>query len=120
MWERICADGDFVAAGQAGNVLADWVVERELALLLQQQDGGGGELLGDGPDGVAHVGGGGSWRIETRFAVCMCVDQLATFDDGDGCGGDAGLFEDVVRDFIDARFQGRVEVVDGLRMKVER
>ena len=54
-----------------------------------------------------------------RVAVGVCVDQLAAFDDGDGCGGDAGLFEDVVRDFVDACFQGGVEVVDGLRMKVE-
>ena len=49
------ADGDFVAAGEAGDVLADRVVEGELAFCLEEQDGGGGELLGDGADGVAHV-----------------------------------------------------------------
>jgi hypothetical protein len=45
----------FVAAREAGNVLADRIVERELAFLLQQQNGGGGELLGDRADGVAHL-----------------------------------------------------------------
>ncbi len=114
------ADGDFVAAGEAGDVFADRVVEGEFALLLQEQDGRGGELLGDGADGVAHVGRGGDGRIETRVAVGVGVNQLAAFDDGDGCGGDAGLLEDVVRDAVDAGFQGGVEGVDGLRMKLER
>src|SRR5277367_2137949 len=40
-------DGDFVGAGQVGDEFRDLVVERELALLLKQQDRRGGELLAD-------------------------------------------------------------------------
>ena len=53
-----------------------------------------------------------------RVAVGVGVNQLAAFDDGDGCGGDAGLLEHVVRDAVDACLQGGIEGVDGLRMKV--
>ena len=53
------ADCDFVAAREIGHVFADGIVERELALLLEKEDGRGSELLGDGADGVAHVGRGG-------------------------------------------------------------
>jgi len=75
------ADGDFVAAGEAGDVLADRVVEGELAFCLEEQDGGGGELLGDGAEwsnaSEAWRGRRVSWGGEAGAAVGVGVDELA-------------------------------------------
>ena len=101
------ADCDFVAAGEAGDVLADRVVEGEFFLLLEHEDCGGRELLGDGADGIAHGGrggdGGSGVRCEAREAVGVGVNELAVLDDGDGGGRDAGGFEDLRGDAIDTR-----------------
>ena len=40
-------DRDFVAARQARHVLADRIIERELALFLKKKDSGGGKLFRD-------------------------------------------------------------------------
>ena len=75
------ADGDFVALGEAGNVLANRVVERELALFLKQQNGSRGELLGDGANGIAHLRRGRGSRVETGQTVGVGVGKLAMLDD---------------------------------------
>ena len=44
-------DGDLrPCGGSVGHVLADRVVDVELAALLEEKDAGGGELLGDGAE----------------------------------------------------------------------
>ena len=111
------ADGDFVAARESGNILAYGVIDAELALFLEQKDGGRGELLGDGTDGVAHV-----WRCRRRggesgLAVGMRVDELATLDDSDGGGRDTGLLKNLRGDAVDSGFERGVERVDGLSIR---
>ena len=99
------ADGDLVAAREAGNVFAHRVVERELALFLEEQNGGGGELLGDRPDGVAHLrrgGHGGSGAEPGARAVGVGVDQLAVLDDGHRGRRNAGLLQNLGGDAVDA------------------
>ena len=64
-----------VSLGESGDVFGDGVVEGELALFLKEEDGGGGELLGDGADGVAHLGGGGDVRVKVGEAVGVGVDE---------------------------------------------
>ena len=79
---------------------------------------GGGELLGDGADGVAHLRRGGKgWGCgggEACVAVGVGVDELAVLDDGDGGGGNAGLLEDLRGDAVDAGAEGWVDGADGL------
>ena len=79
------ADGDVVGPRQGWEVLRYLVVERQLTLFLQQQEGGGGELFADRADGIAGFGGGGAEGFDE--------DQLPIFDDGDGCAGSTALFE---------------------------
>ena len=78
------ADGDLIAAGEAGKVFTHRIVELELALLLEHEQGGGGELLGDGADRVAHLGRGREGRAtgggQPRRAVGVGVNQLAVLD----------------------------------------
>jgi hypothetical protein len=114
------ADGDFVAARKAWDILADCVVKVELALFLKQEDGGGGELLGDGADRVAHVGRGGLVGADVRESVSMRVDELAAFDDGDGGGGYSALLHDSGCDLVDAGLEGGVDCVYGLSVKRRR
>ncbi len=85
------AEGDFIGAGEMGKEFGDFVVEGELALLLKKKEGGGGELLADGADAVAHRGCGGSARIEAGVAVGVEVDDAGVLDDGERGAGDAGF-----------------------------
>src|SRR5581483_8738792 len=87
------AEGDFVGAGEVGEVLGDGVVDGELAALLQQKDGVGGELLGDAADGIRHVRRGGPGRRDVGEAEGVRVDDALIFNDGDGGGGDAGVVQ---------------------------
>ncbi len=114
-------NGHFVAAGQAGDIFAHRIVEREFAFFLKQQDRRRGELLGDGANGVAHLGrgceGGGGCCGEASAAVSVRVDQLAALDHGQRCGGNAGLVENLLGNAVDAILQGRVERVNRLRLR---
>ena len=57
MGEQV-ADGDGVGiAGPCGDVLGGGIVQGELAVLGEEEDGGGGELFGDGRE--PEVGAGG-------------------------------------------------------------
>src|SRR3546814_1216642 len=53
------ADRDLIPLRDAGDVSGDRVIERELALILEQQQRGGGELLRDRSDLIGHVGARG-------------------------------------------------------------
>ncbi len=96
------ADRDAVSAGDAGDVFRDGVVEAELAFVLQQQDRGGGELLGDRGDLVGEVGVGGGDRFG-GFAVCLGEHDPATADHGDRGGWHAGIAERVGHQRVDLR-----------------
>ena len=47
-----------LGAGQAGEIAGNVVVEGEFAILHQQEDAAGEELLADRADAVAHIGPG--------------------------------------------------------------
>ena len=47
-------------------------------------------------------------------AVSMGVDELAVLDNGDRCGGNAGLLEDLCGDAVDTGFECGIERVDRL------
>ncbi len=78
------ADGDFVRSGEAGNVFGDFIVEGEFAGFLFEEEGGGGELLTDGADGVAGFGGGGLLFGEIAVPEGFGVGEAAVLDDSDG------------------------------------
>ncbi len=88
-------DANFRGASEFGEILADRVVERELALLLEEQNSGSGELLGDGADGVGHRGLGLNRWIDAREAEGLGVDDLAILNDADGGRGHSGVGEDL-------------------------
>jgi hypothetical protein len=62
-------------------VLSDVIVQRQLALLNQQQDGHGGELFGYGSN-VEHARRS-DWRtvFQIGTAVTAFVNEFAFFDD---------------------------------------
>jgi len=82
-------DGDAEVL-ELGNVFVDVVVEGELALCLQEQDGEGGELLGHGGDVEDGLGSDGDVVIEVGHAVAVGVDDLAVFVDAEGAAGGVG------------------------------
>ena len=106
-----------IAVGQAGDVLRDRIVERELALFGQQEDCGCGELLADRADAVAHLRRGRRVRIELSGAVGLDVGDLSILNDGDGRGGNAGGLQHLIGDVVDAGAQLRRERRLGLRRK---
>src|SRR5690606_8380201 len=72
------ADRDPVPArGRAGEVLREAVVEGQLAVLREQQDAGGGELLADGPRLVDRPGCRRHLVLEVREAVARALHHLA-------------------------------------------
>jgi len=92
-------DGDAEVL-QFGNVLVDVVVDGELSLLLKQQDGRGGELLGHGGDVEDGFRSDGDVVIEVRHAVAVLVDDLAVFVDAEGAAGRVGPIP-FLKDFVD-------------------
>ena len=113
------ANGHLVAASEPGKIFADRIVERELALLLKHQDRRRSELLGDGPDGVAHVRRGGHGRSgagsQARFSKGLGVHKLPVLNDGNGGGRNAGLLENLRGDAVDATAKGGLDGIDSLR-----
>ena len=59
------------------------------------------------------AGVAGTWGIKTGVTVSVGVNELAMLDDGDGCGGNAGLLEDLRGDAIDTNAESRIDDVDG-------
>ncbi len=107
------AEGDVVGAGEIGVPAGDGVVEGELAILGEEEDAGGGELLGDGADGVVHGGGGGGRGGEAGVAVGGGVDDAAILDDAELGAGDAGLGEDLAGGGVDAGLEAGGELGAG-------
>ena len=95
------AQGNCLAeVGQLGNVFVDIVVEGELALLLQQEDGERCELLGHGGDVEDGLRGDGDVVVEVGHAVAALVDDAAVLVDAEGAAGGFGVV--VLReDFVD-------------------
>ena len=91
-------DLDFAGTGELGKEFADGVLKRELALLLEDEDGGGGELLGNRADGVGHGGLGGEGRGDSRESEGVGVDDFAVLHDADRGRGNTGVGEDFLRD----------------------
>ena len=72
---------------QLRQVFADVVVQRQLAVLLQEQDGERGELLGDGRDVKDCVGTDAGALFEVGQAVRLLVDQFPVAHHADGTPG---------------------------------
>lgn len=100
------AQRDAVAAGHAGEVSGDRVVEAELALVLQQQHRRGGELLGDGRDliGQPRVGGTAAFAL---LAIGLGQHDPPPAHDRDLGGGDARVGQRIADDLVDLRLFGR-------------
>jgi hypothetical protein len=93
-------EGDVIRAGEVGVVLGDVVLQREAAVLGEQEGGGAGELLADAADaeGGALVDGGVVG--EAGLAVAPGEHELAVADDRHreadealvgGLGGEVGV-----------------------------
>src|SRR4051794_26078025 len=65
-----------------GNVFSDIVVERQFALLNQQQHGHGRELLGHGSDVEYGRGSDGRAVFQIGAAVAFFVNDSSVFDNG--------------------------------------
>ncbi len=106
-------EGDILGAGEGGVPSGDAVVDRELAVLGQEEDAGAGELFGDGADGEEGVGldwaavvQGSGTEAANKEGLAVMVDRDGEPDDvgfGGGCfevgrelsgveGGGEGLF----------------------------
>ncbi len=98
------ADGDlektgvhFLAGLEVGWVVEQFegvVVEMQLAALLELEDGGGGERLGDTGDAEERVGLNGETFFEIGVAVAACVDEFSIAGEGEGCAGDVVVVEE--------------------------
>jgi hypothetical protein len=71
------------AAGASGYVLFHEVAGAELAALLKQKDGGGGELLGDGAETELCFGRVGYLPFEIGVAVAFVEQDLVALSDKD-------------------------------------
>src|SRR3546814_3143483 len=73
------ADRDLIPLRDAGDVSGDRVIERELALILEQQQRGGGELLRDRSDLIGHVGARGRSEEHTSELQSLMRSSYAVF-----------------------------------------
>ena len=93
------ADRDAVAATDPWQPLCHRVVHRQLALILQQQQRRGGELLGDGRDLIGCVGAGrGGVGL---LAIGLDQHDPAPADDRHLCRRSAGGGEAIGDDLVD-------------------
>ena len=84
---------------QLGHVLAHRVLQRELPVLHEQRDGGGGELLRHGTRLEDRLGPVADAVFQVRHAVALRVDDAAPLRDADGAARRAGpvpALEDLV------------------------
>src|SRR5262252_1764850 len=77
-------DGDAIAIEEIGNVLAQWIGELELTLLLQMQDGSGRKGFGDRGDVEPGFVGVGNTPLIIRHAIRLMKNCLAVFGYQDG------------------------------------
>ena len=73
--------------GELGQVLARLIIERQLALLREQQYRRGGELLRDRPGFEDRVGCIRHIVFEIRHPVCLLQHRLAAAGDAHGAAG---------------------------------
>ncbi len=71
------------ALGRLRHVLADGVLDAELALLHEREDRGGRELLGERADAEARGGRRGEASLAVRLAVCFSEDDLSVAHEGE-------------------------------------
>ncbi len=87
-------DRDLPALGRVvGQDLRDLILEADLALLDQQEDGDGRELLGDRAQAEDHVGRDRHAELEVGQAVALAEDRPAALADDDGRSGLSGLVD---------------------------
>ncbi len=85
--EQVAERDRFAEVGKLGDVLADIVIERESALIRQQRDGEGGELLRGRRDVGRRVDGEGDAVGEARHAIGPLKHDLAMREDADSDAG---------------------------------
>jgi hypothetical protein len=85
--------GEKVVKGEAGlvlrhsrEVLRERILHPQLARLLELEDGGGGELLGDGPDVEHRVRRAGGLAAAVAQAVTLAQEDLAVTGHEHGAG----------------------------------
>src|SRR6202041_3581336 len=76
------ADGDLAAAREVGDESRYGIVERKLALLGQQEHGGGSELFADGADTVTNGGQRGRMRFDAGVAISLEAGGCPALPDG--------------------------------------
>ena len=102
---------DVARARELREPLRDLVVQRQSALLLEQQKRCCSELFADGPDGVAHRRGCRGLRSDASVAIGALVHDLSAADDRDRGARRARRVEDRKRTIVDLSAFGRVELL---------
>src|SRR5690242_10599446 len=75
-------DRDCLAVGWVvGQVGSDWLIEAQLALLLQQHNGRSGELLGNGGEAKDCIGSDSAIPFYIGEAIARDMYRLAILDD---------------------------------------
>src|SRR5207249_6952147 len=91
---------DILRSGEMRVIFRDLVVDGQLAVLGEQQDAGGDELLGDGANGEARLRSDGAAALEGSLAVALDEDGLAVAQNDEreadeslllDLGGDVGV-----------------------------
>ena len=90
---RWSSHGDLFPAGKVGKEARERVVDGELFILGEAQDGGGGELLGDRADAEFRRRRGGDMAFEIGEADGLFVNDPAIARDERGNGDGLGLRE---------------------------
>ena len=88
---RQLAEGDRIPVGDAGHVFADRIVEADLALIHELQDGGGDEGLGHAADPHMEVGSHGFAGGRVAHAKSSHIRKLAVLPNTDDGSGDRGF-----------------------------
>ncbi len=85
-------DGDLLSVvGDLRNVLAHVIVDGKFALLLEQENAGGGKLFGSGTDVENRIRSDGDVLLDVRQAVAFRIDELAIARDGQSATGRTGF-----------------------------
>lgn len=75
---------DAPGEGYVVDMFGDGILGGEFAFLLQEEDGGGGELLGEGGDAELGLGRVGELVFAVGEAAGRLEDNFAAMLDGDG------------------------------------
>src|SRR5579864_7271323 len=91
-----------VVFGQLRQILSNIVVESQLAMLVEEQDGRSRELLGARRQLKDRLGRDGLLVLEMGPAVALLKNHLAMLEDEHGCSWRVGLDASVCDDRVDA------------------